>query len=1333
MTTFKARIIALLVPSLAFLAFAASPALAETETLKPWWHVTSGSRPSVIDPQAAGNAVRQLTVSASSGTYELLALIDGAETKSGTLSAGEEPQGVKQMIETMYGSAVEVTAKAGPNNANEVYEITFVGLEHRYPPTINVWNEHLVGGSRSASVKQLVEGRPAGVLVDTVENVGDTLALATGSPVRIVDSLPSGLQATGAVAIIPSNNTAGQVPCVKEASGSRVSCTFSGSESELEFLNFESLGGLPPYQYIEVRVDVEQRSGASPNGEANVVGVSGGGAPSKTVSRPVRVGDEPASFGVEDFELTPEEAGGGLDARAGSHPFETGFDLALNQDIEENEEYDNKPRVRPVTPAKDLHFKLPPGLVGNPTAIPRCTIGQFLTAIEVHNECPADSAVGVATVSYLEPELSGTGFTEQTLPVFNIEPQVGEPARFGFYVPIGRIGVFINTQVRTGGDYGVTSTTGNITQAVAFVSANVSLWGAPGATAHDGTRGWGCLAANQGVDKEVQVEAYGGECKALGVAHPPAFLSLPTSCSGVPLQSSVEADAWQNPGNFLTGENVVTTQAQPLPTLSGCNQLQFVPEIKVKPDGTEASKPTGLNVDVHVPQEGQLNAEGLAQSNIKDIAVTLPAGVTLNPSAADGLEACTGNASDAPGVSLGNPGNEIGFEGVKGLPLEPGVSSPAFSPYVPGSTAAKAAIASHEVPESDGTGTLEPGRNFCPDGSKVGEVTITTPLLPKGDPVKGFVYLASPQNFGTFPQENLFGTHVALYIVAEDPVSGSLVKLPGKTELGGEPGVEGLALGQIRGTFEDNPQLPFEDAELHFFGGERAPLASPSLCRRPGEDPAEEGYVTQATFTPWDGEAPVHSSSRFFVTSGPGGGPCPNPFGDRSASTLPWAPSLASGTTNNNAGAFSALTTTLSRPPGDQNIQQVTLHYPPGLSGLLSGVELCAEAQANAGTCGPNSQIGETIVSVGVGGDPFTVTGGKAYITGPYAGAPFGLSIVNPAKAGPFDLQEGRPVVVRAKIEVDPTTAALTITTNTAAQGSAIPTIIEGFPLQIQHVNVLVNRPGFTFNPTNCSKTEITSTIDSAEGASKTESIPFQATNCQALKFTPKFTASVTGRNSKGGGSALTATVSEPAGSLGSQANLTKVKVELPKQLPSRLTTLQQACLARTFEENPANCPKASKVGYAVVHTPLVPVPLQGPAIFVSHGNEAFPSLTLVLQGYGVTIDLVGTTFISKTSITSTTFKTVPDDPFSSFELTLPQGKFSALSTDLPHESYDLCGQKLTMPNEFIGQNGAEIHQKTNITVTGCSKVKAKKVRKRHKAKKGHKAKGSAKRVRRVS
>jgi hypothetical protein len=277
-----------------------------------------------------------------------------------------------------------------------------------------------------------------------------------------------------------------------------------------------------------------------------------------------------------------------------------------------------------------------------------------------------------------------------------------------------------------------------------------------------------------------------------------------------------------------------------------------------------------------------------------------------------------------------------------------------------------------------------------------------------------------------------------------------------------------------------------------------------------------------------------------------------------------------------------------------------------------------------------------------------------------------------------------------------------------------------------------IDRPGFTFNPTNCSPMAVTGTIIGAEGASAPVSSPFQVTNCAGLAFKPKFTASTQGKTSKADGASLhvklvpphegpqstgTANASGTGSTSGStsgtpgntsvaqteESNIASVKVELPKQLPSRLTTLQKACTSAQFDSNPAGCPSASVVASAKAITPILPVPLEGPAYFVSHGNEAFPQLILVLQGYGITIDLVGDTFISKSGITSSTFAHVPDAPVSSFELTLPEGKFSALAANA-----NLCSVKggLKMPTQFTAQNGATLNQETHIEVTGCPKAK---------------------------
>jgi hypothetical protein len=687
---------------------------------------------------------------------------------------------------------------------------------------------------------------------------------------------------------------------------------------------------------------------------------------------------------------------------------------------------------------------------------------------------------------------------------------------------------------------------------------------------------------------------------------------------------------------------------------------------------------------VHVSQTAALNPDGLAESALRNTTVTLPEGVAINPAGADGLEACTSDPGALPKEGtlpgeetvLGTPGDQIGYLGKKELnESEPGVMWNTFT--------------------SEQPNPKQPGVNFCPDGSKIGTVKINTPLLP--NPLEGAVYLAA-QN------QNPFGSLVAMYMVAEDPVSGSLVKLTGEVHL--------TETGQIVTTFKNTPDLPFEDLELHFFGGERAPLTTPSRCGT---------YTTQATFVPWDGNGPVNTTASFNIEHGPNGTPCPG-------ASLPFNPSLAAGTTSIQAGGFSPFTMTMSREDGQQSLQSVSLKMPPGLSGLLTGVELCGEAQANAGMCGPNSLIGETIVSVGVGNDPFSVKGGKVYLTGPYKGAPFGLSIVNPAKAGPYDVERdtSKPnnpacdcVVVRAKIEVDPITADLTVTSDNEGPYK-IPTIIDGIPLQIKHVNVTVNRPGFTFNPTNCNPMAITGSLDSTEGATSTVSVPFQATNCARLSFKPQFNVSTSGKTSRQKGASLHVKLVYPKLPFGSQANIASVKVDLPKQLPSRLTTLQKACVDSVFAANPAACPAASRVGTAKAVTPLIPVALEGPAYFVSHGGAKFPELIVVLQGYGVTIDLHGETFISKAGITSSTFHTVPDAPVGSFELTLPEGKFSALAAN-----GNLCKSVLKMPTAFTAQNGMTIKQSTPITATGCAKKKAKHARK---ASKRHKTGGRGKR-----
>jgi hypothetical protein len=572
---------------------------------------------------------------------------------------------------------------------------------------------------------------------------------------------------------------------------------------------------------------------------------------------------------------------------------------------------------------------------------------------------------------------------------------------------------------------------------------------------------------------------------------------------------------------------------------------------------------------------------------------------------------------------------------------------------------------SGEPPGSPGNeiGLHTDAQPTCPHASQVGTVTLTTPLLP--NTLEGEVYLSSEHSGDTY----------AVFIVIRG--DGLLVKL--KSTVVANP-----VTGQLSSSFVETPEFPFTDFTLHFYGGPRAVLVNPQNC-----GPA----TTTTDLTPWasgpGGVGDATPSSAFGVSFDGEGGACPVP--------QPFAPSFTAGTTSIQAGGFTPLTATFTRPDEDQEVNHVQVVTPPGLLGTLANVPLCPEPQASQGTCSAASQIGHVTVGVGSGAAPLylPIPGqppNPVYVTGPYRGAPFGLTFVVPAIAGPYNLGT---VVVRAAINVNPTTAQLTVTSD------PLPTIIDGIPVQVKSVNVVINRPDFVFNPTNCSPMSVGGSVTSLQGSTATLSSPFQVTGCGDLAFKPEFKVSVSGHTSRADGESLDAKLSFPKGALGTQANIAKVKVDLPKQLPSRLTTLQKACPAAVFDSNPADCPSGSVIGVVKAITPALPVQLTGPVYFVSHGGEAFPSLVIVLQGDGVRVDLTASTFISKAGITSSTFKTVPDVPVSSFELYLPEGKNSALAAN-----GNLCTSKLTMPTAFTAQNGDVIHESTPIAVTGCPKVK---------------------------
>jgi hypothetical protein len=919
------------------------------------------------------------------------------------------------------------------------------------------------------------------------------------------------------------------------------------------------------------------------------------------------IGVSPA---MAEFGFTPENGfvvsatnqDGTPDLQAGSHPYDFTTTVSVNTVEVKTPGTNEKYPIPAGGDVKDIEVNLPAGFVGDPLATPQCETQIFRQVRGYVDACPADSQVGLAALT-----LAGHVYYPE---VYNLVPPSGTPAMFGF--TIFSVPIVLVPHVRTGSDDGVSVKFTSIPESLAITKGTVTLWGVPADHGHDMERGecWG----ESGVVFGIKGRGEERMCPSSAPARP--FLSLPTSCSG-PLRFTTRIDSYEEQGVFKEDETSI-------PGMTGCDKLDFKPSLAVQPEPAQAASPSGLSVEIVVPQTYE-NPAGLAEANLEDTTVTLPAGVAVNPAAADGLVGCS--------------------EEQFGL---------------------------HDAAEV-----------ACPDASKVGQVEVRTPLLEHA--LVGGVFLAQQGNLAG-NGSNPFGSLIALYLTIRDPYSGVLIKLAG--EVKPDP-----VTGQLVTTFLNNPQVPFDSLRLSFFGGPRAALVNPPLCG---------SYTTSAQMSPWSGGAGASPQSVFQITSGPGGSAC--------VSSLPFIPSLVSGTTSNQAGGFSPFSLTFFRTDGEQNLGRIRVVTPPGLLGSLSTVPLCGEPQAAAGTCGPESMIGHVTVGVGAGSNPFYVTG-KVYLTVGYHGAPFGLSFVVPAVAGPYNLGT---VVVRAAVNVDPHTVALTVTSE------PLPQILQGIPLHIRAVNVTIDRERFIFNPTNCSPLSIQALLSSSLGASDSVSTRFQATNCGALAFKPKFSVSTSGHTSRANGASLDAKVAFPNTGQGTQADIHSFKVDLPKQLPSRLTTLQKACTAATFEANPANCPAASVIGTVRVNTPVLPVQLTGPVYFVSHGGEAFPSLEIVLQGDGVRVDVVASTFISKAGITSSTFKTIPDVPFESFELYLPEGKYSALAAN-----GTLCTSTLAMPTAIVPQNGgAEIHESTPISVTGCPKAKTAK-----KARKAKAARGNSKRA----
>ncbi len=1005
-------------------------------------------------------------------------------------------------------------------------------------------------------------------------NTGDTAANGASDPLVVSGTLPSGLTALGG-----------------SGDGWDCSATVPGSQS-FSCSDAVDTVGAQGFTTLTLQVSVGAGAALGSTLTSSFAIAGGGAAPGAAASTvdPVTVAATPPGFGVAAFDGTVSaDAAGTPYTQAGGHPYSATVSIDFDT---LNDPAPLRGDLWPVEPVKDVLADLPPGLVGNPTAAAQCTTAQLASGgVLARTQCPPDSQVGTALV-----RLNGHTARDVLgpLPVYNLVPPPDVPARFGFNVA-GTV-VTLDGELRSGGDYGLSVRARDIPQGLAIAGTTLTFWGTPADSAHTPQR------ACQG---QLAPWAGGPTCPA-GSA-PQAFLRNPTSCTapGVGLPVGVQIDSWVQPGVWRPGAFTShLPPGYPFPPqdwgpqqgTTGCDTVPFSPGLSVAPDAGTAGAPAGYAFSLSLPQSSAPGPVG--ESDLRQAVISLPAGVRVNPSAADGLQGCSAAQVDLSAADDAS----------------------------------------------------------CPDGSRVGSLTVTTPLL--SAPLTGSVYLASPN-------ANPFGTLLAVYLVAKGP--GLIVKLAGRVQ--SDP-----LSGQVTAEFDDVPQLPFSSVRLAFDGGARAVLTNPPWCGT---------YAASAVLTSWSG-AVSSVSAPFSVGSGYAGpgSACPVP------GARPFAPGFSAGVESNAAGRSSPFHMQLTRTDADEELGGLTVRLPRGLLGRIAGVVLCSSVDAARGTCPSGSLIGSVVAGAGAGPLPFYLSGGRVYVTGPYDGAPFGLSVVVPAVAGPFDLGT---VVVRAAVFVNPTTAALRVVTD------PLPRELDGIPLQLRDVRVAVDRPGFMLNPTSCAAKIVRAVVTSVPGRVVGVSERFAAAECRELPFHPRLRLYVGARGHTGVGDAvpLTAVLTQGRG----EAGIARVSVTLPSYASARLPVVEAACTQAQFDAG--RCEQA-RVASAVAHSPLLRDPLQGGVYLVRSPGHPLPNIVIALRGQ-VAVNLVGRVSIPGGTRLAATFGAVPDVPISRVVLRFVGGG----ARGVVGLNASLCRRGVRTRRAVVGlvaQNGLVGRSAPAAVVRGCAR-----------------------------
>lgn len=797
--------------------------------------------------------------------------------------------------------------------------------------------------------------------------------------------------------------------------------------------------------------------------------------------------------GEEGFAARAIADGGTIATQAGLHPYQ----LDLSVGLRLGGEFEGQPGVEfPDGDLRNFDVTLPPGLFLNPIAVGRCSSLEFATprssAFEESRSgenCQDRSQIGVVDV-----RTSKGGGESRRFGLFNLDPAPGVAAQIGF-APYGAPVIFdVVINQAADGTYSLDLRARDVPQTLDLSSLRLSLWGTPWAASHNDQRG-DCL--------NEQEPAFAWAKCSVGppLTFPPrSLVSLPTRC-GSPLDFSLKASSWQQPASISASAESQSPGAPSAPIMTGCDRLErdfaafgFLTDEK-------ASSPSGFNFQLTNNTETLARPFQLVTPSTKKAVVSLPPGVTVNPSVGAGLQTCS--------------------------PSQYAAEKPLSAP---------------------GAG--------CPAGSKVGDFFAHSPLFETGENIEGSIYLATPDNPQTTQPaaENPFDELVAVYLVAKLPERGVQIKLPGRIKTDKET-------GDIVAIFDGLPQLPYTDLNINFRTGQRAFLVTPPQCGDAITGIEMTPWASELAPTTKTSTTKIKTG----VDSGPCPPPGIQPFapeavaGAYNSSVNYYTPYFVHLTRRDNEQEITSYSLVL--PKGITG-KLAGIPFCPEAAIAAARTKLGADETAHP-SCPDASLVGHVETGYGVGA-ALTYAPGRVYLAGPYHGAPLSLVTINSATVGPFDLGtivirsafQVNPSTAQLQIDSrasDPIPHII----------DGIPLHLRDVRIYIDRNEFTHNPSSCEASQLDSTLTGSGATFSNpADDSVATVSRHFQLLNCLTLGFRPKLGMRLRGGSDRGDYPQLRATFASRGPE---DSNLKRIEVTMPHSEFLAQEHIKQICTRQQF------------------------------------------------------------------------------------------------------------------------------------------------------------------------